>query len=272
MKRFNKTNGMYALLIAVAAMIGITIYGSCSADEDFWGFDEEFASTKNTRAEKMDMSDYLTLSTYNEDDWTDEDYTIMVMAEERMGVSFMNNQYVFSATCGREINVSDSLYYLIRSEYELTNTIINSNPYQKKVRAKRGDPESSPSPNCVAVALCHMGQDPASSVQEAESICTLYDNKWREHGGVYTNRVLLIIEEFTSVTERDSITDSDSITEFDECVMLIPTSLPNIDHAVNARKYIKKNNGTRKIRYYDYWNHKSGSIGSSEITYIYTFN
>ena len=35
MKRFNKTNGMYALLIAVAAMIGVTIYGSCSADEDY---------------------------------------------------------------------------------------------------------------------------------------------------------------------------------------------------------------------------------------------
>lgn len=38
MKRFNKTNGMYALLIAVATMIGITIYGSCSADEDYDGF------------------------------------------------------------------------------------------------------------------------------------------------------------------------------------------------------------------------------------------
>ena len=38
MKRFNKTNGMYALLIAVAAMIGITIYGSCSADEDYDGY------------------------------------------------------------------------------------------------------------------------------------------------------------------------------------------------------------------------------------------
>ena len=35
MKRFNKTNGMYALLVAVATMIGITIYGSCSADEDY---------------------------------------------------------------------------------------------------------------------------------------------------------------------------------------------------------------------------------------------
>ena len=35
MKRFNKTNGMYALLVAVAALIGVTIYGSCSADEDY---------------------------------------------------------------------------------------------------------------------------------------------------------------------------------------------------------------------------------------------
>ena len=35
MKRFNKTKSIYALLIAVAAMIGVTIYGSCSADEDY---------------------------------------------------------------------------------------------------------------------------------------------------------------------------------------------------------------------------------------------
>ena len=38
MKRLNKQKGMYALLIAVAAMIGITIYGSCSADEDYDGY------------------------------------------------------------------------------------------------------------------------------------------------------------------------------------------------------------------------------------------
>jgi len=31
----NKRESMYALLVAVAVMIGITIYGSCSADEDY---------------------------------------------------------------------------------------------------------------------------------------------------------------------------------------------------------------------------------------------
>lgn len=35
MKRLNRQKGMYALLIAVATMIGITIYASCSSDEDF---------------------------------------------------------------------------------------------------------------------------------------------------------------------------------------------------------------------------------------------
>ena len=35
MQRLNELKGMYALLVAVATMIGITIYGSCSADEDY---------------------------------------------------------------------------------------------------------------------------------------------------------------------------------------------------------------------------------------------
>ena len=35
MRRTNKLKGMYALLVAVAACVGITIYASCSADEDY---------------------------------------------------------------------------------------------------------------------------------------------------------------------------------------------------------------------------------------------
>ena len=45
---------MYALLIAVAAVIGITIYGSCSADDDYDNY-----STGNellTLADKEDHS------------------------------------------------------------------------------------------------------------------------------------------------------------------------------------------------------------------------
>lgn len=38
MKRINKLKDMYALLIAVAVMVGITTYNSCSADEDYDGY------------------------------------------------------------------------------------------------------------------------------------------------------------------------------------------------------------------------------------------
>lgn len=41
MKRLNKTKGMYALLIVVATMIGVTIYVSCSADEDYDGYSSD---------------------------------------------------------------------------------------------------------------------------------------------------------------------------------------------------------------------------------------
>lgn len=36
-----QTKGMYALLIAVATMIGVTIYVSCSADEDYDGYSSD---------------------------------------------------------------------------------------------------------------------------------------------------------------------------------------------------------------------------------------
>ena len=87
MKKMNNNNrlkGMYALLVAVAAMIGITIYGSCSADEDFWGFDNEYASSENTRSEVKEASGYLKLSTYDFTKWTYEDHVIIQEALTRM--------------------------------------------------------------------------------------------------------------------------------------------------------------------------------------------
>ena len=101
---------MYALLIAVAAMIGITIFGSCSADGDFWGFDNEYASSENTRSEVKDMSEYLTLSSYDFTKWTDEDYAIIGKAIERMNITLKNERYVPLMSSAKAINVSDSLY------------------------------------------------------------------------------------------------------------------------------------------------------------------
>ena len=85
MKRFNKTKSIYALLIAVAAMIGVTIYGSCSADEDFWGFDEETISNKNTRAD-MDY-DFLDIECSDINCLTIKDFAIIGEARNRLTVS-----------------------------------------------------------------------------------------------------------------------------------------------------------------------------------------
>lgn len=69
MKKMYELRGMYALLAAIAAMIGITICGSCSSDEDY---DCHFGQELSTRADGMMRSeneghgieyDFPTLST-----------------------------------------------------------------------------------------------------------------------------------------------------------------------------------------------------------------
>ena len=64
MKRLNKLKGMYALLIAVAALIGITIYYSCSTDEDYdYGYHsvgtEDYISVDNNK-KTIILGTYLT--------------------------------------------------------------------------------------------------------------------------------------------------------------------------------------------------------------------
>lgn len=65
MKKTKEFKGMYALLIAVAAMIGITIYGSCSADEDYGDYssrDELFTladGEMNLRSEEQGTAIFI---------------------------------------------------------------------------------------------------------------------------------------------------------------------------------------------------------------------
>ena len=61
----NKRESMYALLVAVAVMIGITIYGSCSADEDYGDYssrDELFTladGEMNLRSEEQGTAIFM---------------------------------------------------------------------------------------------------------------------------------------------------------------------------------------------------------------------
>lgn len=160
MKKLNKFKGMYALLVAVAACIGITIYGSCSADEDFWGFDEEYISTENTRAEKMDMSEYLTLSTYDFKKWEKEDWDTFIKASIRLTVSVQKDgHYLICEKSGKEVNISEELYNTIKQGYNNSNKLIAQNskriPRRKSSSNESNNPVNSPQTDCVGEAIAH---------------------------------------------------------------------------------------------------------------------
>ena len=148
MKRLNKQNGMYALLVAVAAMIGITIYGSCSADEDIWGFDNEYPSLENTRSEVKDMSEYLTLSTYDPTKWTYEENVIIQKALNRMTLTSKDGLGFIQETKGGELNMSEELFNLIKKGFEDGNALMKesyqgTNNKKKNARRKTRDPEGN---------------------------------------------------------------------------------------------------------------------------------
>ena len=140
---------MYALLIAIAAMIGITIYGSCSADGDFWGFDEEYASTKNTRAEKTDMSEYLTLSTSDPFKYTEEDWNIIGKAIMRVTIKYEDGLSHVQETKGTELNMSKELFSFIKQGFEDGNKLIQEKKHglskikKQIVRRKTRDVEGN---------------------------------------------------------------------------------------------------------------------------------
>ena len=146
---------MYALLIAVAACIGITIYRSCSADEDFWGFDEEYTSTENTRSEVKDMSEYLTLSTYEPNKWTYEDNMIIQKALNRMTIKSKDGMGFIQETKGSELNMSKELFNFIKNGFEGGNKLMKENNHSKSYnkksisRRKTRNPENFNFHNCT---------------------------------------------------------------------------------------------------------------------------
>jgi hypothetical protein len=155
MNNNNRFKGMYALLVAVAAMIGVTIYGSCSADEDFWGFDDEYTSTENTRSEVKDMSGYLKLSTYDPFKWTYEDNVIVQKALNRMTLKHEGTKVIVKDKNGSDLNMSEELYNLIKDGfgdgYEVMqeNHSGQSNKKKNISRRKTRDPENFNYHNCT---------------------------------------------------------------------------------------------------------------------------
>lgn len=164
--------------------------------------------------------------------------------------------------------MSDSLYDIVVSMFEHTNSIMNAN--QKKIsrkKVKAGD-ISSALPDCVPAAISHMGKD-APSYQAAIAKCTELFPKWKTSGGVPENQIESFIEVYTPVTARTDMSFCKGNTSLENLVMVFLSG--NYGHAVNAYQYTSS---TGTISYSDYsaTSTGNGSIKVGQLRTIYTFD
>lgn len=203
--------------------------------------------------------------------WNQENHDIVALAAERMGISFVNNCYVFAATSGKEVNISDSLFITVKEQFGYTNKILNEASFKTVNRLKRGNAEPSSIINdCVPRAIEHMGQN-APSFDKAVAMCDECDPGWRKRGGVQSDYVGIIISRFANVTSFSSSQLPDTINFApNNCVMLIKRSGGVMDHAVNVTR-ITTRNEKHYFSYADYSNSGTGGGTATESVLVRIF-
>jgi hypothetical protein len=260
---------MFSSVLLSSTFISCEEDGMYGIEEDLYPCSEEMESVKTRAA----YTEYLSLPTYDPLKWSQEEHDKMVLAAERMGISFVNNCYVFTATSGKEVNISDSLFITVKKQFGYTNKILNEASFNTVNRLKRGNPESSIKNDCVPRAIEHMGKN-APSFAAAVAMCDQCDPGWRERGGVQGGYVGLIINKFAKVFSMyggKNLPDTINITP-NRCVMLLKR-IGAYEHAVNVTQISRVNN-----KYcFAYEDHSSngltngGSAYGDAITVIYPF-
>lgn len=112
----NKRESMYALLVAVAAMICITIYFSCSADEDYDYYSRQELST---RAEREMRSG-------NEGHGTEHDFPTIVQIKQSSAVQ-LKRQEAWDSTLAHANSLTCCEYGFYIYYDKATSTITCSN-------------------------------------------------------------------------------------------------------------------------------------------------
>ena len=138
----SQTKGMYALLVAVATLIGITIYGSCSADEEYDGYssgDELFTladKEMNLRTEPQgtvwfygDYIDSAGISYKNCQLFNDNLYHANLTFQWTIGwtgnISEFRSQMYVSVTSIHYSSTEENALYVIYQDGQYYNAIYN---------------------------------------------------------------------------------------------------------------------------------------------------
>ena len=266
--------------LAIIAFMMITVT-SCSNHEDYFGLDVENKSNvkRTTRTSCIDCSEYLTISAYDLKEMTEKDLETLDNAISRMGISVTESpkKYIYEASCGKEINISDSLYTTIVKMIDNTNRIFADSDIlnQSKVTRMKSraaePPSSSPSTlyDCVPAAISHMGRN-APSYEAVIKKCDELYPKWRTDKGILLSEIESLIRYYIPVSMyRD-------LSYFTIGSHFVPNYVTVFGfHAVNAYRISKTPYiSTNLIHYYDYSSTAksiSGFIFEEEMTCIYIF-
>ena len=271
MKQTNKLK----MITAMAVSITVSLFTSSCSNDVFFGFDDIDMLTDQRTDSKFNyyssVDDYLTISSFDVNKWTEKDFISFSESINRLGVSYSisEHKYIYNDLSSNDINVSDSLLDCIRIMLGHTNSVISSSTKASTIRIKNRSPEGSnnPLPDCVPAAIANMGKN-APTYSTAIAKCDELFPNWRTHNGVPSDSIEFFIECYTPVTEYKNLSFCSSGV----------TTLPNIvmrfaHHAVNAYR-VSIINGLSVIYYED---HSSTSLGSSfilgtEMSQIFPFD
>ncbi len=273
MKQTNKLKMIDAM--AVSIMVAL-FTASCSNDE-FFGFDDEsykmVDQSELINLNNLDLSEYLSVSSFNPEEWSDSDYIAFSAATERIGVSYSEKkkQYVFKASCGKDINVSDTLYKIVVNLFGHTNMIMSSRDTQKKRNKTNNREMFWGLPDCGPAAVSHMGQY-APSYSTAIAKCDEMFPNWRQNWGIPRDSLGVYINEFVFVARYHNMSFCSSpITSLKNIVMFYFIQYP-YGHIVNVYKYTRL--GSFGLLYYHDYSATSqgdGTLMESQMSDIYPF-
>ncbi len=257
-----------AMWLSVMAVAVVTV-SSCSSDSDFFGLDGLEDMDYLNPLTNYQSEEYLDLDIESKDilHLSDEDNMIIGKALARFDIRYTKDSlYDMSHLSAEKLNMSEELFYHIKSGFEYTNSLKISKMKNKVKRAKTRATESNsgPSFNCFPVAVSYYGNISLSLVySKCDSVCS----NWRTLGYFpheYRERVITSLGlSYAWLSQFYKTTDMFNA--------IVTMEQGEIDHDVNGIVYYKNTSPITDyyndiILYQDYTNGaRSGYVDVSNV-------